>query len=129
MTSNEHAHPVGYKKYAVIWFWLLVLTTIALVVGYFEFIPSSVKDPLLVAITLAKVYVIAAFFMHLKTEKLNLIMCTFSPLVLAVILFFFTFGETVGFTPTHQIQNVSPTFKMPTGHVEGHAEAPAGETK
>jgi len=129
MASNEHAHPGGYKKYAVIWFWLLVLTTIALVVGYFEFIPHGVKDPLLVVITLAKVYVIGAFFMHLKTEKLNLIMCTFSPLVLAVILFFFTFGETVGFTPTHQIQNVSPTFKMPTGHVAEHAEAPAGETK
>jgi hypothetical protein len=32
-----------------------------------------------------------------------------------VILFFFTFGETVGFTPTHQMEIVSPTFEMPTG--------------
>ena len=129
MTSNEHAHPGGYRKYAVIWGWLLVLTLSALVVGYFHFVPHSVKGPLLVAITLAKVYIIGAWFMHLKTEKINLIMCTFSPLILAVILFFFTYGETVGFTPTHQIQNVSPTFKMPTGHSEGHAETPAGEKK
>lgn len=129
MTSDGHAHPVGYKKYFMIWGWLLLLTLIALVVGYFEFLPHSVKGPILVAITLAKVFVIGAFFMHLNTEKLNLVMCTFSPLVLAVILFFFTYGETVGFTPTHQIQNVSPAFKMPTGHTGGNAETPAPEVE
>lgn len=129
MTSNEHAHPGGYKKYAVIWGWLLLLTTIALVVGYFSFIPHAIKGPVLVTITLAKVFVIGAFFMHLKTEKINLIMCTFSPLLLAVILFFFTYGETVGFTPTHQIENVSPDFKLPAGHTGGHVEAPAAEEK
>ena len=128
MTSNEHAHPGGYKKYLVIWGWLLSMTLLALGLGYISALPPNVKAALLVSITLAKIYLIGAFFMHLKTEKVNLIMCTFSPLILAVILFFFTFGETVGFTPTHQIENVSPNFKMPTGHVEG-AAAPAAETK
>jgi hypothetical protein len=45
-------------------------------------------------------------------------MLTFSPLLLSIVLFFFTFGETVGTNPTHQIQNQSPNFVMPTGEVK-----------
>ena len=60
--------------------------------------------------------------MHLKTEKINLVMLTFSPLLLAIVLFFFTFGETLH-SDTHHIQNVSPTFKLPA------AEHAAGEAK
>ena len=121
----SNAHAGGYKQYFVIWGWLLGMTLLALGLGYVEALPHSVKGALLVSITLAKIYLIGAFFMHLKSERVNLIMCTFSPLILSIILFFFTFGETVGFTPTHTIENVSPTFKLPTGHTTGHAETPA----
>ena len=41
--------------------------------------------------------------------------------VLAVILFFLPYGETMNYPPTHKIGNVSPNFKMPTGHHEGAA--------
>jgi cytochrome c oxidase subunit IV len=47
--------------------------------------------------------VIAAVFMHLRYERLNLIMITFAPLILAVILFSFTFPETFG-SVTHLIR-------------------------
>ena len=46
--------------------------------------------------TLAKILVIAAIFMHLRYERLNLILITFVPLILAIILFAFTFPETLG---------------------------------
>jgi caa(3)-type oxidase subunit IV len=118
MTTHDHAH--GYKQYFVTWCWLLVMTLAALVIGYFRFsfLSESVKALILVSITLAKIFLIGSIFMHLKTEKVNLIMLTFSPLILSIILFFFTFGETVK-DPTHQIQNVSPTFKLPTGEHGG----------
>ena len=118
MTTNEHAHPTGYKQYFITWCWLLGMTMLALAIGYINSIPEGLKAILLVGITLVKIFLIGSIFMHLKSEKVNLIMLTFSPLVLSIILFSFTFGETRK-DPTHALQNISPTFKMPTGH---HAE-------
>jgi cytochrome c oxidase subunit 4 len=77
------------------WFWLLVLTAAALGLGYAP-INERLKAFLLVCTTLAKILVIAAIFMHLRYERINLILLTFVPLILAVILFSFTFPETLG---------------------------------
>jgi caa(3)-type oxidase subunit IV len=118
MTSHEHA-PHGYRQYFITWAWLLAMTMVALIVGYFHFLPEGVKGALLVGITLAKIFLIGSIFMHLKTEKVNLIMLTFTPLLLSIVLFFFTFGETLK-DPTHELQNVSPTFVLPTGEVKEH---------
>jgi caa(3)-type oxidase subunit IV len=94
MTEAVHNH--SYKSYFVIWGWLLVMTVLALLAG--EFMPTGIfKALVLVGITLAKVVLIAAFFMHLRTERLNLIMITFAPIILALIMFFFMtpdMGET-----------------------------------
>jgi len=99
--AHNEAHPHGYKQYFVTWCWLLVMTLLALGVGYAP-IPEGFRGFLLVCITLAKIVLIASIFMHLKTERLNLVMITFSPLVLALILFFITFGESAG-SATHTI--------------------------
>src|SRR6187401_2919434 len=120
MTTHEHAHPAGYKQYFTTWLWLLVMTMTALGIGYFHFLPESVKAALLVGITLAKIFLIGSIFVHLKTEKVNLVMLTFSPLLLSIVLFFFTFGETLGTNPTHQIHNQNPNFVLPTGEVKEH---------
>src|SRR5436190_17596454 len=127
MTTNERAHPTGHKQYFTTWLWLLVMTLFALGIGYINGIPGSIKTLLLVGVTLAKIFLIGSIFMHLKSERVNLVMLTFSPLVLAIILFTFTSGETRGNDPTHKLQNVSPAFKMPTGHHEAGAEGKAEE--
>lgn len=95
--SHEHdAHPaISYRTYVMTWFWLLVLTSLALGLGYAP-IAEGLKALLLVCTTLAKVLVIAAVFMHLRYERINLILITFAPLILAIIMFSFTFPETFG---------------------------------
>ena len=75
---------------------------LALGVGYAP-LNETVKAFLLIGTTLSKILVIAAFFMHLRYERINLILITFAPLVLAVIMFSFTFPETLG-NATHLIQ-------------------------
>src|SRR5436309_15440108 len=102
MATHEHnVHAISYKTYAMTWFWLLVMTMLALGLGYAP-IAERLKAMLLVCTTLAKILVIAAIFMHLRYERINLILITFAPLILAVILFSFTFPETLG-NPTHVI--------------------------
>ena len=99
--AEAHDHPSGKKQYIVTWCWLLVMTLLALGLGYAP-VPEPLRALLLVGITLAKIILIASIFMHLKFEKMNLVMMTFSPLVLALILFFITFGKSFG-SSTHVI--------------------------
>ena len=100
--AHEHdSHAISYKTYFLTWVWLLVLTAAALGLGYAP-INESLKAFLLVCTTLAKILVIAASFMHLRDERITLILLTFVPLLLAIIMFAFTFPETLG-TATHVI--------------------------
>ena len=119
-THNESDHgghqTHSYKQYFVIWCWLLVMTLTALGIGYAP-LPEGIRGFLLVCVTLAKIILIAAFFMHLKTERLNLVMITFSPLILSIILFFITFGESVG-SSTHIIQTHGINPPPAVMHVE-----------
>ena len=101
MAHQHDSHAISYRTYFMTWVWLLVLTALALGLGYAP-INESLKAFLLVCTTLAKILVIAAVFMHLRYERLNLILLTFAPLILAIIMFAFTFPETLG-TPTHVI--------------------------
>ena len=103
MSDHDHeVHAINYKLYAMTWVWLLVLTAAALGLGYAP-INERLKAFLLVCTTLAKIVVIATIFMHLKWERLNLVLLTFVPLILAIIMFSFTFPETLG-TVTHVIK-------------------------
>src|ERR1043165_4716923 len=100
MAHDHHDHSaLNYKQYFMTWTWLLVMTLLALGVGYVN-MPEGIKAVLLVGITLAKIVLIASIFMHLRFERLNLVMITLIPLILSVILFFFTYGETGG-SATH----------------------------
>src|SRR5262245_15154513 len=102
MAEHHDQNTIHYKTYLMTWFWLLILTALAIGVGYTR-INETLKAFLLIGTTLAKILVIAAIFMHLRYERINLILITFAPLVLAVILFSFTFPETLG-NATHLIR-------------------------
>jgi len=100
--TEHHDQQIAYKTYFMTWVWLLVLTALALGLGYAP-MNERLKALLRVCTILAKILVIAAVFMHLRYERLNLILITFAPLILAVILFSFTFPETFG-SATHLIR-------------------------
>ena len=102
MAQGHDSHTLSYKTYIMTWFWLLVLTALALGLGYAP-INETLKAFLLVTTTLAKILVIAAVFMHLRYERINLVLITFAPLILAIIMFAFTFPETLG-SSTHILQ-------------------------
>lgn len=91
MERGQTVH--GYRIYLVTWFWLAVLTVLALSVHYVS-MPKGITALLLTIISMAKIGLIAAFFMHLKFEKLNLVMITITPLILAVILWFLIAPDT-----------------------------------
>src|ERR1044072_5131788 len=99
--AHDHGHGHDNRQYFITWAWLLVMTMFALGIGYVP-MPEGIKAILLVGTTLAKIVLIGRIFMHLKFEKMNLVMLTFSPLLLSIILYFFTRGETRMHDPTHE---------------------------
>ena len=71
-------------------------------------LPRTAFVVFMVAAMLTKASIIGGNFMHLKFEKLNLIMLTFSPLVLAFLLFFVTFNESHS-NDSHKLINHTAT--------------------
>ncbi len=87
MAEHERAEDgAWYRVYVLTWFWLLVVT--ALEIGVvFAGLPRGWLVALLVVLALLKASLIAAYFMHLRYERLNLVFAVAVPLVLVVLLF------------------------------------------
>lgn len=65
-------HPVRYRVYWLVWGVLLAITLFMIAIGLAS-IPRSPKVALLVMAMLAKGSLIAAFFMHLRSERRGLV--------------------------------------------------------
>ncbi len=80
-------HEVGYGIYWLTWVVLLLLTLLMLVTGYVS-LPKIFVVLLLVGAMLVKASLIGAHFMHLRFEKLGLVITVATGiLATAVILF------------------------------------------
>lgn len=90
---TQAQHPVGYRIYLLTWLWLGILTLLAIGVSRAP-MPQGLTALLLLVISSLKITLIAAFFMHLRFEKLNLVLITLTPLILAVVLWFFITPDT-----------------------------------
>lgn len=84
MAQAESKHP-QVKVYLTVWFWLFVLSFSAYFVDLMK-LPFALKATLLVIIALMKAGLIAAYFMHLRFEKLSLVYTIVLPLILLVAL-------------------------------------------
>ncbi|MDR5694419.1 MAG: cytochrome C oxidase subunit IV family protein [Armatimonadota bacterium] len=83
----EGAGHGGYKIYILTWFWLLVITALEVSITLVH-MPKMLMASLLILLALMKVALIAAYFMHLRFERLSLVYVAVTPLVFAAILFF-----------------------------------------
>ena len=89
MVADHHESGQGgawYRTYVVTWVWLLVITGLEISV-VFVGLAKTLVVTLLLILSLMKAGLIAAYFMHLRYERLNLVYVVLTPLILAVILF------------------------------------------
>ncbi len=85
MTQEESS--VGSSHYWRIWFVLLVLTLVMVFIDQSP-LTRSVLVLVLVAAMLAKASLIAGYFMHLRFEKLNLILIVLVGLLITGFILF-----------------------------------------
>ena len=94
MSEHAEEHFAGSNKlFTSIWVWLVVLTLIEIFLAYK---PMSLKLMLtiLLGLSIIKAALIVAYFMHLKFERLSLILTIVPMLVVCICLMLVVFPDS-----------------------------------
>jgi cytochrome c oxidase subunit 4 len=73
-------------RYYFIWFLLLVLTMVEVGIAYISSMPRTMLILVLVGLAIWKATLVAMYYMHLKFERLRVILLATAPIPLAIIL-------------------------------------------
>ncbi|HEU4434791.1 MAG TPA: cytochrome C oxidase subunit IV family protein [Pyrinomonadaceae bacterium] len=95
---NAHAHADEHfagsnKLFISIWVWLVVLTLIEIFLAYVT-MPIHIMLTILIGLSVIKAALIMAYFMHLKFERLSLIITLVPMLVVCILLLFVFFPDS-----------------------------------
>ncbi len=92
--AEEHEHFAGSNKlFTSIWVWLVVLTLIEIGLAY-KPMSTVVMLSVLLGLSIIKAALIVAYFMHLKFERLSLILTIIPMLVVCILLLFVFFPDS-----------------------------------
>jgi cytochrome c oxidase subunit 4 len=94
MNAHAEEHFAGSNRLFIsIWVWLVVLTLIEIFLAYR---PMSIHVMLtiLIGLSVIKAALIMAYFMHLKFERLSLILTLVPMLVVCILLLFVFFPDS-----------------------------------
>lgn len=73
-------------NYYLIWLLLAILTAVEVAVAFISHLPRTALILILVGLAVWKATLVALYYMHLRFERLRLILLASAPLPLAVIL-------------------------------------------
>jgi cytochrome c oxidase subunit IV len=91
---HEEVHFAGSNVlFSAIWFILLGLTLIEIVLAYFT-MPLFLMLTVLLGLSIIKAALIVAYFMHLKFERLSLILSLIPMLIICICLLFIFFPDS-----------------------------------
>ena len=98
MTADAHAHVDEHfagsnKLFTSIWVWLVVLTLVEIFLAY-KPMPIHLMLIVLLGLSIIKAALIVAYFMHLKFERLSLILTIVPMLVICICLLFVFFPDS-----------------------------------
>jgi len=92
--AEEHEHFAGSNKLFIsVWIWLLVLTGIEVFLGYIH-LPLLYMLTILMGLSIIKAVLIVAYFMHMKFERLSLILTIVPMLVVCICLLLAFFPDS-----------------------------------
>jgi cytochrome c oxidase subunit IV len=94
MSAHAEEHFAGSNKlFTTIWVWLLLLTAVEVLLAY-KSMPLIVMLTILMGLSIIKAALIVAYFMHLKFERLSLILTIVPMLVVCILLLFVFFPDS-----------------------------------
>ena len=91
---SEQEHFAGSNRLFVsVWIWLLVLTGFEVFLGYIQ-LPIIYMLVILMGASIVKAALIVAYFMHLRFERLNLVLTIVPALVICICLLLVFFPDS-----------------------------------
>ena len=94
MNAHAEEHFAGSNKLFIsIWVWLVVLTLIEIFLAY-KTMSTGIMLTILLGLSIIKAALIMAYFMHLKFERLSLILTIVPMLVVCICLLFVFFPDS-----------------------------------
>lgn len=92
--DTDGTHETGTTKlFTMVWVWLLVMTGIEVFLAYIH-IPIHLMLTILMGLSVIKAALIVAYFMHLRFERLSLILTLVPALVICICLLFIFFPDS-----------------------------------
>jgi len=92
--GDGEEHFAGSNKLFIsIWIWLLVLTAFEVFLGYIH-LPVVYMLTILMGASIIKAALIVAYFMHLRFERLNLVLTIVPALVICICLLLVFFPDS-----------------------------------
>src|SRR5438128_7155047 len=93
-TIDVHEHFAGSNRLFIsVWLWLLALTGFEVFLGY-KHLPIIYMLVILMGVSIVKAALIVAYFMHLRFERLNLILTIVPALVICICLLLVFFPDS-----------------------------------
>ena len=94
MSAHVEEHFAGTNKlFTSIWVILVVLTLVEILLAY-KTMPIHIMLTILLGLSIIKAALIVAYFMHLKFERLSLVLTLVPMLVICICLFFAFFPDS-----------------------------------
>src|SRR5262245_29783129 len=92
--AEPHEHFAGSNRLFIsVWLWLLLLTGFEVFLGYIR-LPIVYMLVILMGASIIKAALIVAYFMHLRFERLNLILTIVPALVICICLLLMFFPDS-----------------------------------
>lgn len=92
--ANEHEHFAGSNKLFIsVWGWLLALTGVEVYLGYIH-LNVHLMLTILLGLSIIKAALIVAYFMHLRFERLSLVLTLVPILVVCICLLMVFFPDS-----------------------------------
>ena len=95
--AHEHVeeHGGSNRLYFGVWFWLLGITGLEVVLAY-QHLPVKIMLVILMGLSIIKAALILAYFMHLRFERLRLVLTIVPAAVICIcIMLVFFFPDSV----------------------------------
>ena len=92
-TDTEEHFAGSNRLFFSVWGWLLLLTAFEVFLGYIH-LPAIYMLVILMGASIVKAALIVAYFMHLKFERLSLILTIVPMLVICICLLFVFFPDS-----------------------------------
>jgi cytochrome c oxidase subunit 4 len=92
--NTAHEHGGGNTRlYLIVWGWLIALTAVEVILGYIQ-IPLTIMLIVVMGLSIIKAVLIVAYFMHLKFERMSLILTIVPAVVVCISLLAIFFPDS-----------------------------------